>query len=86
MTALLCGRRCGRVQRVVPKTRFYEHTSLDQRSRTDSSRTFFRRITWAYSFAESTINLPGGAEVPEIQVFKYSQGRRGCGERPHGDR
>ena len=29
-----------------------------------------RRITWAYKLAESTINLPGSGEVPEIQVFE----------------
>ena len=29
-----------------------------------------QRITWAYTLAENTINLPGSAAVPEIQVFE----------------
>jgi hypothetical protein len=28
------------------------------------------RITWAYKLAETTINLSGSSEVPEIQVFE----------------
>lgn len=31
--------------------------------------TEVQRIIWAYKLAEGTINLPAGADVPEIQVF-----------------
>lgn len=55
--------------RVVPKTKFYEHASLGS-SVKDRFVSEVRRITWAYKLAESTINLPGSAEVPEIQVFE----------------
>lgn len=55
--------------RVVPKTKFYERTNL----RSTVKELFVsdvRRITWGYKLAESTINLPGSGEVPEIQVFE----------------
>lgn len=55
--------------RVVPKTKFYEHTNLGSAVK-DRFVSDVRRITWAYKLAESTINLPGSAEVPEIQVFE----------------
>lgn len=55
--------------RVVPKTKFYEHTNLGSTVK-DRFVSDVRRITWAYKLAESTINLPGSAEVPEIQVFE----------------
>jgi len=54
--------------RVVPKTKFYEHGSVSTAVR-DKFVAEVQRITWAYKLAESTINLPGSAEVPEIQVF-----------------
>src|SRR4051812_15049873 len=70
MTALLYRwPKAAEFGRVVPKTKFYEHTNLGstvkQRFVSD-----VRRITWAYKLAESTINLPGSVEVPEIQVFE----------------
>lgn len=55
--------------RVVPKTKFYEHTNLGSTVK-DRFVSDVRRITWAYKLAESTINLPGSVEVPEIQVFE----------------
>lgn len=55
--------------RVVPKTKFYEHATLGSTVRCGFVSDV-RRITWAYKLAESTINLPGSAEVPEIQVFE----------------
>ena len=55
--------------RVVPKTKFYEHTNLGSTVK-DRFTSDVRRITWAYKLAESTINLPGSGEVPEIQVFE----------------
>ena len=55
--------------RVVPKTKFYEHASLGSAVK-DRFVSDVQRITWAYKLAESTINLPGSGEVPEIQVFE----------------
>jgi len=54
--------------RVVPKTKFYEHTTVSAKTR----RKFVadvQRITWAYKLADPTIHLRGNAAVPEIQVF-----------------
>lgn len=54
--------------RVVPKTKFYEHTTV----RTAARERFVadvKRIIWAYKLAEETIHLCGDASVPEIQVF-----------------
>lgn len=55
--------------KAVPKTKFYEHgkvnTALRERFVAD-----VQRITWAYKLAEPTVNLPGSAAVPEIQVFE----------------
>src|SRR4051812_48204649 len=70
MTALLYRwPKAAEFGRVVPKSKFYEHTSLGS---TVKNRfvSDVRRITWAYKLAESTINLPGSGEVPEIQVFE----------------
>ncbi len=55
--------------RTVPKTKFYEHASIGSTIK-DRFVSDVRRITWAYKLAESTINLPGSVEVPEIQVFE----------------
>ena len=55
--------------RVVPKTKFYERTSLGSTVK-DRFVSDVRRIRWAYKLAESTINLQGSGEVPEIQVFE----------------
>lgn len=53
----------------VPKDRIYARGAL-----TPSVRERFvadvGRIVWAYKLAETTINLPGSPEVPEIQVFR----------------
>lgn len=57
-----------RFDRVVPKSRFYEHgrfsTALRGKFVAD-----VRRIIWAYKLADTTIHLRGDAAVPEIQVF-----------------
>lgn len=55
--------------RVVPKIKFYEHANIPQSVR-DRFVSDVRRITWAYKLAETTINLPGSDEVPEVQVFE----------------
>lgn len=55
--------------RVVPKTKFYEHAAISSTVK-DRFVSEVRKITWAYKLAESTTNLTGSAEVPEIQVFE----------------
>lgn len=55
--------------RTVPKTKFYEHGTVPGAVR-DKFVTEVQRITWAYKLAQSTINLPGNADVPEVQVFQ----------------
>ena len=54
----------------MPKTKFYEHGRCRIRASRTASSPRSQRITWAYKLAESTINLPGSAAVPEIQVFE----------------
>lgn len=55
--------------RTVPKAKFYEHGTVPGAVR-DKFVTEVQRITWAYKLAQSTINLPGNADVPEIQIFQ----------------
>lgn len=54
--------------RVVPKTKFYEHTRVSTAAR-ERFVADVKRITWAYKLADATIHLRGDASVPEIQVF-----------------
>ncbi|MGB3168876.1 MAG: DUF4391 domain-containing protein [Rhodococcus sp. (in: high G+C Gram-positive bacteria)] len=53
----------------VPKEKFYEHGDVPTAVR-EKFISEVQRITWAYKLAEGTINLAGGAAVPEIQVFQ----------------
>lgn len=70
MTALLYRwPKAAQFGRVVPKTKFYENANLGSTVK-DRFVSDVRRITWAYKLAESTIKLPGSAEVPEIQIFE----------------
>jgi hypothetical protein len=55
--------------RQVPKTKFYEHGTVSAALR-EKFVNEVQRITWAYKLAESTINLTGDPQVPEIQVFE----------------
>ena len=54
--------------KAIPKTKFYEHASVSTAVR-GRFVAEVDRITWAYKLAESTINLAGTTEVPEIQAF-----------------
>ena len=54
--------------KTIPKTKFYEHASVSTAVR-GRFVAEVDRITWAYKLAESTINLAGTTEVPEIQVL-----------------
>ncbi len=54
--------------RVVPKTKFYEHTTIAVTLR-EKFVAEVQRITWAYKLADDTIHLRGDDSVPEILVF-----------------
>jgi hypothetical protein len=58
-----------RYGKAVPKTKFYEHAKVNTALR-ERFVAEVQRVTWAYKLAESTVNLPGSAAVPEIQVFE----------------
>ena len=58
-----------RYGKAVPKTKFYEHGKVNTALR-ERFVAEVQRITWAYKLAENTINLPGSAAVPELQVFE----------------
>jgi hypothetical protein len=55
--------------RVVPKSKFYEHGHVSTAVR-EKFVDEVQRITWYYKLAESTIHLPASVVVPEIQVFR----------------
>ncbi len=56
------------VGRPVAKGKIYEHRPVGAPVR-ERFVSEVQRITWAYKLAESTVNLPGTAAVPEFQVF-----------------
>jgi hypothetical protein len=58
-----------RFDRRIPKEKFYAHGTVSTAIR-EEFVSKVQRITWAYKLAEATINLPGNAEVPEVQVFQ----------------
>jgi hypothetical protein len=53
----------------VPKEKFYAHPQVTSPVRESFVREV-ARITWAYKLAESTINLRGNPEIPEVQVLE----------------
>lgn len=55
--------------RRVPKGKFYERGTVAATVR-EMFVAEVHRITWIYKLAEGTINLPGSAAVPEVQVFQ----------------
>lgn len=58
-----------RFGRVVPKAKLYQKGALGAKLQ-ERFVAEIGRIRWAYKLAEATINLPGSAAVPEIQVFQ----------------
>lgn len=56
------------VNRVVPKTKFYEHAAVNSRLK-DLFVKEVEQITWLAKLATETINLPAKDGVSEIQVF-----------------
>lgn len=58
----------------IPKEKFYEQGTVPPSVR-EKFVSEVHRIIWAYKLAETTINLSGNADVPEIQVFQiYAKG------------
>lgn len=55
--------------RVVPKTKFYDHTSMPPKVK-EKFVSEIQRIVWAYKLAENTVNLRPDENVTEIQVFR----------------
>jgi len=65
--------------RRVPKEKFYEHSTVNTAVR-EKFISDVQRITWTYKLAEATINLPGTAAVPEVQVFTIDSKASDVGE------
>src|SRR4051812_43217281 len=57
--------------RRVPKEKFYAAGAVSGTVR-ERFVSEVSQISWAYKLADSTINLPGTEEVPEIQVFQIA--------------
>lgn len=57
-----------KVNRTVPKSKFYEHGAVNSRLK-DLFIKKVDQITWLYKLAPETINLPAKDGVSEIQVF-----------------
>lgn len=60
--------KSARFGKAIPKTKFYEHGTVSTAVRARLVADV-DSITWAYKLAESTINLPGNSEVPEVQIL-----------------
>ena len=65
--------------RRVPKEKFYEHGTVNTAVR-EKFISDVQRITWGYKLAEASINLPGTATVPEVQVFTIDAKASDVGE------
>ena len=63
----------------MPKEKFYEHGNVNTAVR-EKFISEVQRITWSYKLAEATINLPGTAAVPEVQVFTIDAKASDVGE------
>ncbi len=57
-----------RFDRVIPKSKIYEHAKSDGTLR-DTFVSQVEQIRWAYKLAPETLNLPATRTVSEIQVF-----------------
>ena len=58
-----------KVDRIIPKTKFYERAHISAAIR-DEFTNSIGRITWLYKLAESTLNIPATDAVQEIQIFQ----------------
>lgn len=57
--------------RVVPKSRIYEHAGVDSVLKERFVQQV-EQINWAYKLAPETVNLPANKGVAEIQVFRIA--------------
>lgn len=57
-----------RVDRIIPKTKFYERTQISTAIR-DEFTGIIGRITWLYKISQSTMNIPAADTVEELQIF-----------------
>lgn len=66
--ALIAWPEKAKVNRVVPKSKFYEHGAVNARLK-DLFVKGVGQITWLYKLASETINLPAKDGVSEIQIL-----------------
>ncbi|WP_296279183.1 DUF4391 domain-containing protein [Pseudoxanthomonas sp.] len=66
--ALIAWPDTAKVNRTVPKSKFYEHGAVNSRLK-DLFVKEVEHVTWLYKLASETINLPAKDGVSEIQVF-----------------
>lgn len=57
--------------RRVPKEKLYENAAVGVLIR-EQFVSEVAGIEWAFKLAESTVNLPGSDDVPEVQVFRIT--------------
>lgn len=57
--------------RRVPKEKVYENAAIGASLR-EQFVSDVASIEWAFKLAESTVNLPGSDEAPEVQVFRIT--------------
>lgn len=66
--ALIAWPNNAKVNRAVPKSKFYEYGAVNARLK-DLFVKEVEQVTWQYKLASETINLPAKDGVSEIQVF-----------------
>ena len=57
-----------KVDRFIPKTKFYERVQISTATR-DEFTGVIGRITWLHKISSVTVNVPATAAVEELQVF-----------------
>lgn len=57
-----------RVDRIIPKTKFYERVPISTAIR-DEFTGIIGRITWLYKLAPATLNIPASDSIEELQIF-----------------
>lgn len=57
-----------KVDRIIPKTKFYERTHISTAIR-DEFTGIIGRITWLHKLAPSTLNIEATDRVEELQIF-----------------
>lgn len=60
--------KAARVNKFIPKSKFYEKTNVNKQIK-DEFISKIQKITWKYKLAESTIGINKTENVTEIQIF-----------------